>query len=763
MFEESKGETLKENLIDQDIESKDPENPPVQEVKGPEIPRSDESVEGVAENDEESQEDTRNFREKNGYDWDMVMIFNYPGKKSKEGRPIREMILEKLKKGGIETFQYFSVQRDEVICKLRCPLDRLKVYADQINYKFLLDEDKLKEFCNQTSDYGKYDDKIGKIDIADNPKITKIRPYQFCYGRFENGKFKAGEDGAGFARIPLELYKSPEDLQHPFTQVHRIKLITALIEQKESLHGCGISWQDYLHAEHLKAFFPLHNEEKRTALKKKWIPGAIKRMFSFQPIDDIKDYLGEKVGLYFAFLGHYTTWLFPLSLVGLALVVWDVMELTLSSSFSPYFCIFVAFWSILMLEYWKRQEATLVMEWGMTGFQKEELVRPEFYGEKIQSFIDGKQVLYFDKRKRSRFVAFSQTVVISLILVVIAAVGAIYFFKSYMAASSNAYLSDYSSYIASILNSVQIQIMNVIYSKISIGLNKLENHRTNTEYENALIAKTFLFQFVNSYASFFYIAFIKGMYEGCTTYGGSCMNELAISLGIIFGVRLVANYLTEVTLPRIMAKWRRHQETKGAEDKKMSVAEEEMILNPSDSMMLTLKDYSELSIQFGYVTLFVTAFPAAPLLAWLANIMGIGIKATKNLDEYQRVMPHGAQDIGTWYAIFEVLSTIAVVTNAGLVAFTSGVFDLSTTEEAWLFIGGQYTVFIIMFAFAQIIPDVPFVVEIQNERTKFITSKVLDRIPDDEDDPELDNLDELKRPTSFAALIPKLGSKHKMK
>lgn len=37
----------------------------------------------------------------------------------------------------------------------------------------------------------------------------------------------------------------------------------------------------------------------------------------------------------------------------------------------------------------------------------------------------------------------------------------------------------------------------------------LEVHRTEKDYENALTLKMFLFQFVNFYASIFYIAFIK--------------------------------------------------------------------------------------------------------------------------------------------------------------------------------------------------------------------------------------------------------------
>ncbi len=57
--------------------------------------------------------------------------------------------------------------------------------------------------------------------------------------------------------------------------------------------------------------------------------------------------------------------------------------------------------------------------------------------------------------------------------------------------------------------------------------------RSDTDYDDALIGKLFCFSFVNSYASLFFIAFIKhNLGEVCN---GPCMAELALQLTIIFG------------------------------------------------------------------------------------------------------------------------------------------------------------------------------------------------------------------------------------
>ena len=57
--------------------------------------------------------------------------------------------------------------------------------------------------------------------------------------------------------------------------------------------------------------------------------------------------------------------------------------------------------------------------------------------------------------------------------------------------------------------------------------------RTDTEYDDALIGKLFAFSFITSYASLFFIAFIKSnLGEACQ---GPCMAELAYQLTILIG------------------------------------------------------------------------------------------------------------------------------------------------------------------------------------------------------------------------------------
>jgi len=83
----------------------------------------------------------------------------------------------------------------------------------------------------------------------------------------------------------------------------------------------------------------------------------------------------------------------------------------------------------------------------------------------------------------------------------------------------------------------------------------------------------------------------------------------------------------------------------------------------------TLDDMSEISIQYGYISLFFICFPIVPLFAFLNNIVEIRIDGIKLVRNSRRPLPFGAKGLGKWITVLEFLSIISVVTNAALFTF----------------------------------------------------------------------------------------------
>ena len=86
-----------------------------------------------------------------------------------------------------------------------------------------------------------------------------------------------------------------------------------------------------------------------------------------------------------------------------------------------------------------------------------------------------------------------------------------------------------------------------------------------------MVLKTFIFQFVNSFNSLAYIAFIKTYVEGClatepngdraSVIGASCIDELFSQLISIFLVSYAKN-LIEIGLPYIKYRIYKHKKAK---------------------------------------------------------------------------------------------------------------------------------------------------------------------------------------------------------
>lgn len=76
-------------------------------------------------------------------------------------------------------------------------------------------------------------------------------------------------------------------------------------------------------------------------------------------------------------------------------------------------------------------------------------------------------------------------------------------------------------------------------------------------------------------------------------------------------------------------------------------------------------------LQYGFVTLFVAAFPLAPFFALLNNVAEIRVDAFKMVAQARRPLAERAEDIGAWFGVLRMLTYAAVVSNAFVIAYTS--------------------------------------------------------------------------------------------
>jgi hypothetical protein len=666
------------------------------------------------------------FRTVNGYSYDYCMVFKVHGVDEKLSAIQKEkslkFILHKLADAGLTTKMFYSVQNDEVYCKIRAPVKRLMKEADRVNYKLLLEPAMLANKLRIGRLTGRKENQWKPVEVPAKSELTLLDPYDYIYM-----DFRMSED--------LSLYKIWPN-KCIFRGVDRIKLIALIIAGRATDGGAHLDVYRLIKDGCMIGFFPLHDTVELTELEENWL-----RFIQWpwkQAIEDVTNYFGEKIGLYFLWLGHYTSWLVPAAVLGFFAWV-NIADSgnNPSAPMIPYFAALIAMWSTVMLEFWKRKEKEKAMRWGTVGFEETEQVRPEFIGEASRDPVTGKTMLYFPLNEYRKRVTFSVVVISMLISIVLGLVVGLFVLRLILTNNRTLVVLNVQTggIIVGILNAVEIQIANVIYGMIAIRLNDFENSRTDTEYADSLIAKTFIFQFVNSFSSLFYIAFVKPFINDIDPCLINCMSELQTGLSTIFLTRLATGSLLSVLVPWITMKMKLRAETKGVDLDDLCDVERAFLMPEYHVILGAFADYASLSIQFGYATMFVAAFPLSLSAAAVSNYVDMRVGAWKHCQLNRRSEPRTDEDIGAWYSILEVVSSFAVLTNSALVAFT-GDFPINQTWSArvWIFVGMATGLFIVKWVIAEFVPDARQDVELQLARNKYYLSKIVDNMPDDDMD-----------------------------
>ncbi|ESO86525.1 hypothetical protein LOTGIDRAFT_220570 [Lottia gigantea] len=479
--------------------------------------------------------------------------------------------------------------------------------------------------------------------------------------------------------------------------------------------------------------YPLHDEEEIKRLGDEWY--NYKKVFNPQPIDKIRNYFGEKIAVYFAFLGVYTIALIPPALIGIIYLItaWK------SVYREAIFAIFNLIWSTLLLEGWKRYCSEISFKWGTlenvgTSFEEP---RANYRGELGRNIVTGNPEPVYPKWKRLAKFYFVTVPVISLCLCAAFFVMLLYFWMQ--AWADKAYIDSGHSYFylpvlytPSGIYAVMIAVVNAIYRLIARELNDWENHRLESSYNNHFIVKLVLFDFVNCFMSLFYVAFylqnrtLLRSHLACLLIASQLMGQIQEAMVPFFFFKRREKQLSKaITMV---------EELKPLDDKaeeidkgvlKRSIVEGSMSVYDS-----TNNDYLELFLQFGYVFLFSSAFPLAALWALLNNVTEIRCDAFKMCRVSQRPFAESASSIGAWQVAFEVIGLMSVITNTALIGMDPTVqallpSDISAVNMVIIFVIVEHCVLVIKGAVAIFIPDIPKWVELEIARKEYRTKQAL--------------------------------------
>ncbi|RWS27221.1 anoctamin-8-like protein [Leptotrombidium deliense] len=414
---------------------------------------------------------------------------------------------------------------------------------------------------------------------------------------------------------------------------------------------------------YIKQILPLHSEEDLSKLRKTWVSSFL----SSQPLNEICQYFGIKIAIYFAFLGYYTWALFAPALFGVFITIFSNSQL-ISDACILIFSIFIVFWSSIYLQGWNKYCEQLTEQWG--NFEcdlKNYSVRPQFNGDIIRDEITGEYKLHFPEWKRNLFFycVTIPIIALSLLLVFLVMLYSLHFqtWWDNVLIERKEY-PQWTSFLPKIILACTINLMDAVYNKIAIWLNNKENYEHEEVHENHLIIKLVLFQFVNSFLSLFYIAFYIGD-----------MDKLKYQLAALLITRQVIGNVKESLWPFLTQSYKLSESLKKEET---SQAEVESSLYCYES---TFEDYLELYIQFGYVTLFSSAFPLAAICALLNNVIEVRSDAFKLCVTYQRPFcTHSVQKINIWGKLFNYMVYISIVVNCALIGKSgqlSRIFPLS--------------------------------------------------------------------------------------
>jgi anoctamin-1 len=143
--------------------------------------------------------------------------------------------------------------------------------------------------------------------------------------------------------------------------------------------------------------------------------------------------------------------------------------------------------------------------------------------------------------------------------------------------------------------------------------------------------------------------------------------ELCIQLAIIMIGKQTMNTILEMILPILWKWWNsmnmrlKKKRNQSAKSRGQRWLKDLKLVEWGPRSLFP--EYLEMVLQYGFATIFVSAFPLCPLFALLNNMLEMRLDAKKLLTYHRRPVSQRVRDIGVWYRILDSIGKLSVITN----------------------------------------------------------------------------------------------------
>lgn len=447
-------------------------------------------------------------------------------------------------------------------------------------------------------------------------------------------------------------------------------------------------------------FFPLHTLEKLQALRAEFTAG--KWLFE-APFDEVRQYYGSQIALYFVFsclLCKHLVWLVLISWISAAYVA--LKTRSLEEAFTGFLyghchpevrfvlAMSTIIWSLTFTFKLKSQVSRWLVKWGEAphlGFsQVKPRESPRFAGMHCTSEVDSMlEEVNVPQEVKARGRIKSRMLTSIFALCVCAIMASIYLVAAWI--DNNGYGPGFR--MAGFVITLAIKILQAAWDSISNRLVDIEYHHYEVDYFDSWSSKTVIIQMICNFSPFVYVGFVMKYVDQCpTTHGAGCFGYLCYEMVIVFLLYIVFT-LWDIIYPIVVIKVQIWSEAwaakrRGAEVQGLSFLEKQSKMAEYDSAALA-EDFCEHIMPLSFVLLFGTTLPCSPILALISSWLQVRADAYKLTTAMQRPFPVKAkQGLGIWGDIVDTISVLSVYTNCGIISFLMEPLSHRGWRSQWL-------------------------------------------------------------------------------